>query len=344
MLEPHHKLAIFAEGSMGELEAKMAEGVLRYIENPVCCVVDSASAGKVVSEVCSVPSAVPIVATIEDALTMNADALVLGTAPSGGRIPPEWMTVLDKAVAAGLSIVNGSHDRLTDEYPGLAGPGQWIWDVRTPVGPPPGIAMGLAGALDNKRVLLVGTDMAIGKMTAGLEIYRWLREQNASTVFLATGQIGMTITGRGIPLDAFKIDHACGAVEEMVMAARDHDVVLIEGQGSLLHPGSSATLPLMRGSCANHLILCHKAGLTKIQEHKAAVVVPPLAEFIALNEALASVCGSLTPARTIGIALNTSEQNERQARYSIAQLEDETGLPVEDVVRFGAEKLASTLL
>ena len=69
--------------------------------------------------------------------------------------------------------------------------------------------------LNNKRVLLVGTDMAIGKMTAGLEIHRWLRAHRQDAVFLATGQIGITITGRGIPLDAFKLDHACGAVEAM---------------------------------------------------------------------------------------------------------------------------------
>ncbi|MDH3741212.1 MAG: DUF1611 domain-containing protein [Hyphomicrobiales bacterium] len=344
MLEPHHKLAIYAENAMGKLDAKMAEGVLRYGENPVLCVIDSRCAGKKVKDVCAVPSEVPIVAGIHDAIEMGTEALVLGTAPSGGRIPADWWDALDQAVAGGVSIVNGLHDKLNEHYTDLPGSTQWIWDIRSPAGDAPRIASGLAGNLDNKRVLMIGTDMAIGKMTAGLEIHRWLREQDVSAAFLASGQVGMTITGRGIPLDALKVDHACGAVERMVMTAADSDVVIVEGQGSLLHPGSSATLPLMRGSCANHFVLCHKAGLEKIQSDDAEIRIPPLREFIALNEAVASACGSLTAARTIGIALNTRELDEQQALRSIAAVEDETGLPVQDVVRFGAQKLASLLM
>lgn len=344
MLEPHHKLAIYAENAMGKLDAKMAEGVLRYGENPVLCVIDSRCAGKMVKDVCAVPSEVPIVAGIQDAIKMGTDALVLGTAPSGGRIPADWWNALDQAVAGGVSIVNGLHDKLNEHYTNLPGSDQWIWDIRSPTGDAPKIASGLAGKLANKRVLMIGTDMAIGKMTAGLEIHRWLRAKNVSAAFLASGQVGMTITGRGIPLDALKVDHACGAVERMVMTAADSDVVIVEGQGSLLHSGSSATLPLMRGSCANHFVLCHKAGLEKIQSDDAEIRIPPLRDFIALNEAVASACGSLTAARTIGIALNTRELDEQQALRSIAETEDETGLPVQDVVRFGAEKLASLLM
>ncbi len=47
----------------------------------------------------------------------------------------------------------------------------------------------------------------------------------------------------------------------MVLAAENNDDVLwIEGQGSLLHPGSTATLPLIRGSQPTGLMLVHRAG------------------------------------------------------------------------------------
>ena len=49
----------------------------------------------------------------------------------------------------------------------------------------------------------------------------------------------------------------------------------IEGQGSLLHPGSSATLPLLRGSCATHLVMCHRAGMTHLRNPQQ-VKIPPL--------------------------------------------------------------------
>ncbi len=343
MLEKHDKLAIYAEGAMGRLDAKMAEGVLRYSANPIVCVVDSASAGKLVRDVCAVPSEVPIVVSIKDAIARGADALMLGTAPSGGLIPDTWWAALDEAVAGGLSIINGLHDRLGERYRDLPRPGQWIWDIRVPATAPP-IGSAKAALLGNKRLLMVGSDMAIGKMTAGLEIQRWLVAQGVSASFLATGQTGITITGRGIPLDAYKVDHACGAVEQLVMSAADDEIVIVEGQGSLVHPGSTASLPLIRGACPTHFVLCHKARQSHLDSQGTVVRIPPLRCLIDLVEAIASVCDVLTPAETIGVALNTSGLTAEEAREEIGQLQAELGLPVQDVIRFGPEKLAKKLL
>ena len=181
--------------------------------------------------------------------------------------------------------------------------------------------------------------MAIGKMTAALEIYQWLINENQNVGFVATGQIGITITGQGIPLDAFKVDHACGAVEKAVMEQSEKNIILIEGQGSLLHPGSTATLPLMRGSSPTHLILCHGAHKTHLRSPKE-VAVPDLKSFIMLHENLCSVIGTYPEAKVVGIALNTSDLTDSSSKATIAQMEDEIKLPVQDVVRFGAEKLA----
>ena len=315
---------------------------MRYGRNPVCCVIDSVHAGKRVSQACELPFDYPVVAGVAQAANLGAQALVLGTAPSGGRAPPAWDAALRECLQLGLNLVNGLHDNLNARYGHLLKDGQWIWDVRQPRFTPP-IAHARAAALDNKRVLLVGTDMAVGKMTAGLCIHRWLRARGHDAAFLATGQIGITITGRGIPLDGFKLDHACGAVEQMVLDASKHPLVLIEGQGSLLHPGSSATLSLLRGSCATHLIMCHRAGMTRLRAPQS-VAVPPLAEFIQLNEAVAHACGSLTRALTVGVALNTASLDEPQARAAIDALEREVRLPVADVVRFDAGKLGELLL
>lgn len=344
MLDRNLKIAIYAEATMGLINAKMAEGIIRYGENPVVCVIDSHAAGKRVGDLCRMDSDVPVVATLDEAIAMGAEVLVLGTAPSGGRVPPEWMSVLWHAVGEGLCIVNGLHDPLNDVFGAELKPGQWIWDIRTPVGEMPPIAMARAAALDNIRVLMVGTDMAVGKMTAGLEIHRALKARGVSTAFLASGQIGISITGTGIPLDAFRVDHACGAVERMVMENAGHDVLIVEGQGSLLHPGSTATLPLMRGSCTNAMILCHRARMETLDTSGKEVRIPPLRDVIALNEAVASAGGALTPARVVGVALNTRDLEESEAREEIEKTAAETGLPVADTVRFGAGPLADAVL
>lgn len=342
MLDPQRPIAIFAEATMGLLNAKMAEGILRYGRNPIVAVIDSTKTGRRVRDVTTVPSDVPIVATLDEAIKRGATVLVLGTAPSGGRVPPEWMAMLHAAVRAGLSVVNGMHDRLEPLLSAKLAPGQWVWDIRTPQGDMPPIAMARAAQRKNRRVLMVGTDMAVGKMTAGLELTRSLTEAGRDAVFLATGQTGIAITGQGIPLDAFRVDHAAGAVEQMVLGAAHHDFLVIEGQGSLLHPGSTATLPLMRGSACTDMILCHRAGMDTL-DTLHDVRVPPLRDVIALNEAMAAAAGALTNARVRGIALNTSALGADAAGNAIARMESETGLPATDPVRLGAAKLAAAL-
>lgn len=343
MLDPKQPIALFAEATMGLLNAKMAEGILRYGVNPVVAVIDSTKSGRVVRDVSSVDSDVPIVAGLDEAVQRGAEVIVLGTAPSGGRVPPEWMAMLEKAIGQGLSIVNGMHDPLHPVFAQALGPTQWIWDIRTPQGDLPDIAMARAADLPNTRVLMVGTDMAVGKMTTGLEINRALQAKGRDSVFLASGQTGIAITGRGIPLDAFRVDHAAGAVERMVLDASQHEIVVIEGQGSLLHPGSTATLPLMRGSACNAMILCHRAGMTHLDtlDH---VSVPPLMDVIDLNERMAHAAGALSRAQVVGISLNTSALDDDAAQTAIEQIKAETDLPTTDPVRHGADVLADAIL
>ena len=337
------KIALFVDQYLGTDYAKMAYGIMRYKPEAVICAIDKRYDGQNVREVTDEPFNVPIVDSVGKAVALGANTLVLGIAPSGGRLPEEWSEPISEALENGLSVWNGLHQKLEDQFGHLVcNPGQRIWDIRTPDFIPD-VGRARAAKLTNKRVLMIGTDMAIGKMTAGLEIYRELIDEGHNADFLATGQIGITITGKGIPLDAFIVDQACGAVEKIVLDASDKDIVLVEGQGSLLHPGSTATLPLMRGSCPTHLILCHKAGKTHLR-NPSDMVIPDLREFIELNEAVARSCGTLPKAKCIGIALNTSMLSEEEAIVEIGKLEDELQLPVTDVVRYGSKKLIDALI
>jgi uncharacterized NAD-dependent epimerase/dehydratase family protein len=191
---------------------------------------------------------------------------------------------------------------------------------------------------------MIGTDMAIGKMTAGLELYRVLRERGVKTEFVATGQIGITITGRGVPLDAVRVDYAGGAMEKAVLEASEGgtEVVIVEGQGALAHPGSTANLPLTRGTMPTHLILCHKAEQTHLQK-LTDVPIPPLGDYVRLYEEMATVGGIFPRPTTIGIALNTSHLDDHAAICAMAKIERETGLMTVDPVRFGPDRLANAL-
>ena len=343
MLKQNDKIAIWMESSLDDDYGKMGISVLRYLDNEILCVIDSVFAGKNISEVSIIKKDIPIVDNIIKAKAMGANVLILGVLTSGGVRPKSWNNVIKEALSQGMSIINGLHDQVYPDFSKyLTDKTQWIWDTRVPQFVPK-IGSGKAINLSNKRVLMIGTDMAAGKMTVGLELYLYLKEKKINAGFVATGQVGITVTGKGIPLDAYKLDHACGAVESAVIEQKDKDVIIVEGQGSILHPGSSATLPLMRGTCPTHMILCHIArneSLRSIENIK----IPDLKKFIKLNEELASVIGTYPSTKVIGIALNTTLMTDEGAKEIIEKTEKETGLPSTDVVRYGGDKIFSQLI
>jgi uncharacterized NAD-dependent epimerase/dehydratase family protein len=340
VLDKQTPLAIYMEGSLGADIGKMGYGVLRYSPNPVVSVIDSGHAGKQVLDVISGPRNCPVVASIEESIALGAKALILGIAPPGGQIPDAWMPAITEAIRGGMSIMNGLHQPLAPLFPSLAA-GQEIWDIRQE---PPGLSPGTgrASTLTNRRILMVGTDMAVGKMTAGLELMKGAQAAGIKTAFVATGQIGITITGAGIPLDAVRVDYASGAVEREVMRYADSEWIIVEGQGSLVHPGSTATLPLLRGSMPTDMILCMQAGQTHLRRI-ADIPIPPLTSLMSLYEELASCCGNNPDAQVRGIAVNTSELDEQDARRELATLASMTNLPCVDLVRFGAVELIEAL-
>ena len=341
MLRRDQSLALYMEASLGEIQGKMGNGVLRYSPNPIACIIDSTKAGTDHRVLTGIDRPCPIVATVEEAIALGSDVLLLGIAPPGGLIPASWWPPIDQAVAGGLSVINGLHDLVGPRFPNLPA-GQWVWDVRIE---PEGL--GVAGAhamtLKNKRVLMIGTDMGIGKMTAGLEVYRAALRRGIKAEFVATGQIGITVTGRGVPLDAVRLDYAAGSIEREVMAAADADLIIVEGQGALLHPGSSANLPLLRGSMATHLILCHKAGMTGLQR-LPHIKIPPLREYVGLYEDLSAATGAFPRAKLVAGALNTFGLEEAAAKEAIAKYEGELGVASDDPVRFGAERILDAVL
>jgi uncharacterized NAD-dependent epimerase/dehydratase family protein len=343
-LTPNSRIAILLhEGILGP-NGKTGLSLLRYGQYPIVAVIDQQCAGGSLPELSKIPRQIPIVGSVSEALAYHPDVLAIGIAPSGGALPGMWWQEIRQAVSAGLSIVNGLHTPLAthpDLVPLLQAQ-QWIWDVRQE---PTGLSVGRAEArlLSCKRVLTVGTDMSVGKMSTSLELHAASLRRGYRSKFLATGQTGIMLSGEGIPLDAIRVDFAAGAVEQLVTGAgKDHDILHIEGQGSFLHPASTATLPLLRGSQPTHLILVHRVGQSHIHRMDH-VPIPPLPEVIQMYETVARAGGAFAAVKVAGIALNTFHLEETKARIAIAATAAETGLPCTDAVRFGADLLLDAI-
>lgn len=339
----NQKVAILLHEQLKGTHGKTGLSLLRYSEAQIVAVIDRESAGQSLIEITGIKRNVPIVSSVTAALQYKPEVLVIGIAPKGGVLPDDYWHELKDAIGAGMSLVNGLHTALGNmpELKALLKPGQIIWDVRKE---PPNIsiATGAARTLSCRRVLTVGTDMAVGKMSTSLELHHISRLRGRRSKFLATGQTGLMLEGDGVPLDAVRVDYAAGAVEQMVMRyGKNYDILHIEGQGSLLHPGSTATLPLIRGSQPTQMILVHRAGQTHVID---TVEIPPLSEVINLYETVASAGGAFMRTPVVGIALNTRHLEESAARDAIAQTIAETKLPCTDPVRFGAGLLLDAVL
>ncbi|MBA3672089.1 MAG: DUF1611 domain-containing protein, partial [Gemmatimonadaceae bacterium] len=304
---------ILADGSFGPETSKTANACIRYTPQNVVGVLDTSSAGRTVSQVLGFGGDIPVVATLDEGLALNPNALLIGIAPSGGKLPAPWIDLLGRAIENGLEIWSGLHTFVSD-VPELAERaarhGVAIHDLRRPP-PDLDVARGRVREIAATVVLTVGTDCNIGKMTTQLQLLGGLRRRGIRTSFAATGQTGILIEGRGVGVDAVIADFIAGAAEQLVLeCARDSDLVLVEGQGSIIHPSySGVTYGLLHGSLPHAQIMCAQPSRTAINNCEW-VKIPPLVEFIRLSEQAAA---PLRPAPVIGIALNTYDLDDDAA-------------------------------
>ena len=173
---------------------------------------------------------------------------MIATASIGGAISPAGPYLAD-ALEAGLDIVSGAHDRLSDNalLKSIAEvKGRRLIDVRSP---PPGLLVGTGRRRTGKRLLTVGTDCALGKKYTALAVTKAFRGRGLDADFRATGQTGIMIAGSGIPIDSVVSDFVAGAAEALSPDADPAHWDVIEGQGSLFHPSyAGVSLGLLHGS------------------------------------------------------------------------------------------------
>jgi uncharacterized NAD-dependent epimerase/dehydratase family protein len=337
------RFLILAEGNFGPMTSKTANAFIRYAPDEVVAVLDSASPARTAGEVIGVGGPIPVVSTFADGMARLPNALLIGIAPAGGQLPAAWRSLVCDAIRAGLDIWSGLHSMLGDdaEFRDLAqAHGVTMHDLRRPPADLD-VAYGRARDLDATIVLTVGTDCNIGKMTTQLQLATSLREMGHRVHFAATGQTGILIEGRGIAVDAVVADFIAGAAERLTIeASAEADVVLVEGQGSLLHPAySGVTLGLMHGALPHAMVLCAQPTRRTIHRNPW-VSIPRISEMIRLHETMME---SLRPSPVIAIALNTYDLTDYEAREVVARIAAETGLPTTDAVRFDPAPLTQAI-
>jgi uncharacterized NAD-dependent epimerase/dehydratase family protein len=307
---------ILAEGRSGDPHyGKTARGVIRYAPDPTVAIVDSTRVGET-------QDGIPIVAAVDDALRFNPTTAIVGVATQGGRFPPAWRELLKACIANGLDVESGLHEFVSDDHELAELASRHDVELRDLRRPPAhlNVPTGENLELTAKIALTVGSDCAIGKKTVALELDLEARRRGLASVFVPTGQTGIAIAGWGIAVDAVVSDFLAGAAERLVVegSRRGGELLFVEGQGSL----------------------CHLAGATEIEGYPGNAL-PSLPELSELHERIA---GTSRAARGACVALNTAGRDDESARAAIASASEETGLPADDPVRYGAARLLDSVL
>ncbi len=334
-LRQHRRIVVLTDGHATPFLAKTATSLLRYRTSDVAAVLETAGEATTAQALLGAGGEIPVVDRLE--AVPEADAVYIGIAPPGGKLPPEWRPILEAALEAGIDLVSGLHDFLVAD-PALRrqaeARGAHLIDVRRNQWKETATAAPFRTGCT--RIHTVGHDCTVGKMIVSLEVQRGLAGRQHDAAFLATGQTGIMVSGKGVPIDCVVADFVNGAAEALVRQHQQHDFVLIEGQGSLSHPAFSAvTLGLLHGSAPDGLIFCYEAGRAHVKGLEGRAI-PPLPKLL---EAYLQLANLRHPCRLIGVAVNTRSLTEAAAAAELQRAEEAFDVPACDVYRQGADRL-----
>jgi uncharacterized NAD-dependent epimerase/dehydratase family protein len=333
-------MIVLTDGHNDPHTAKTAHCVIRYRPEEVVAVLDRSGAGRTCQQVMGLGGSIPLVASLADA--PDANMLLIGIAPAGGKIPQAWRPIILEAIHKKLDVVSGLHDFLSDdiEFSEAARKhGVKLIDIRRNEERDVANREGLRP--ECLRIHTIGNDCGVGKMLTAVEVTEGLRGRGIDAKFVATGQTGVLIEGDGCCVDRVISDFVSGAAEKLVLTNQHHEVLVVEGQGSLYHPRySCVTLGLLHGVMPDGMILCYEMG-RKAVHGMEDVALPPLEQVRQFYEAAARI---MHPSRVIGISINGYEYDDGELDAERRRVRSELGLVACDVIRHGPAELVDAVV
>ncbi|MDZ5809979.1 DUF1611 domain-containing protein [Halorubrum sp. AD140] len=337
----HERIAVLAHGRFPD-DARAAIALVRYGRPEVVAVIDTARRSPLASQLVRTLPKIPIVRRFDD-VDEPVDALYVGidlardgttadlTEPVRRDVRAALAAGRDVVVSrAGFPVDDPEFARLTADGDGR------IVDV----GAPPADrtdGAGRADAVDATVLLTVGTDRYVGASSTAFELVRAARERGLDAALVPTSHVGALLEGRGVTLDRVPTGRAHGVVDGLVRDRSErHELLVVEGQGALCHPGSSGQIcGLLHAARPNGLVLCHSAG--RELTHGFDVDLPPVPAQVDLYERLAA---PVSEATVLAGALNTMNvATPPEAREAVADFAELLGAPATDPVRFDADAL-----
>ncbi|NWF88840.1 MAG: DUF1611 domain-containing protein [Ignavibacteriaceae bacterium] len=333
------KIVALTEGYSNPHSAKTARNLIYYCPKEVVAIFDRNNVGKTSFELLGVGN-LPVIGSLDD--IDDANTLIMSIALPGGKLPKQYKEIMMQAIFKKMNVVSCGHEFISED-PDLVlaakSNGVLLTDIRK------NNERGLAnreGINPNcLRILTVGNDCSLGKMVTSIELARALQKRGIDAKFVATGQTGILIEGDGIPIDAVIGDYINGAAEKLVLQNQHHEILVIEGQGSISHPRySPVSVGLLHGTMPHGMIMCYEVG-REFVNNMPGIKIPAMDVLVKLIEKLASV---MFPSKVIGFAMYTKKISVDAAKNERIRIKEQFGLPACDVIRDGPEELIEAII
>jgi uncharacterized NAD-dependent epimerase/dehydratase family protein len=341
---PEGNAIVYCEGAFNTPNGKTAHGLVRFTNRyRVLSIVDSRYAGRDAGDVLdgkangiSIFSSLEQAVKVADSHTRPATHFVVGLAPDGGRLPSKARQDAQNAISSGLNVDCGLHDYLSDDREMIKLAVQndvKIRDIRKP--PQIQNLHFFSGKIEEVKALkiaVLGTDSAIGKRTTALLIVNDFMELGLHAEMIGTGQTAwMQGVKYGIIMDSLVNDFVAGEIEHVVWTAwkeEKPDILVIEGQGSLMNPAYPGGFEILAAGRPDIIILQHAP--TRLEyDGFPGYPIQPLKQQIQVIELLSGK-------PVVAVTINHEGLSMDQIPSICNAIKKEVGLPAFDVLRNGA--------
>jgi uncharacterized NAD-dependent epimerase/dehydratase family protein len=216
-----------------------------------------------------------------------------------------------------------------------------IRDIRKP--PPRDRLHFFSGKIEDVaalKIAVLGTDSAVGKRTTAWLMVQALERSGYRTQMIGTGQTAWMQGARySIIMDSLVNDFVSGEIEHAVWQAWNEqhpDVMVIEGQGSLMNPAYPGGFELLAAGRPDLVVLQH-APARKEYDGFPGYPIQPLSRQI---QAIESISGK----PVVAVTVNHEDLVEDQIPVICDAIEKVVGLPAFDVLRDQGDGLVAVLV
>ena len=349
---PEGNAIVYCEGAFNTPNGKTAHGLVRQtLRYKVLSVIDSHYAGQDAGQVLDgKPKNIPIYSDLKEAIEQAekqgfpATYFVVGLAPDGGRLNQAGREEVKKAIQSGLNVDSGLHDFLSEDEDVVKLAQKYDAKIRDIRKPPHRNELhffsGKIEQVDCLKIAVLGTDSAVGKRTTAWQIVRAFQNAGYKAEMVGTGQTAwMQGATYCFILDSVVNDFLSGEIEHAVWSAwnqKHPDVIVIEGQGSLMNPAYPGGYEILAAGRPDIVILQHAPARKEYDGFPGY----PLHSLPKQIKAIEVVSGK----QVVAVTVNHENILMTEISATYKKITAETGLPAFDVLIDGADELVKMLL